>query len=79
MLGYMWFLIMYPNLGKGDTIKATYTLHIFPYLGLLFADLLRKIRRKAELVYWVIMVGLGLCFLHNLPASVTHYHFLRFL
>ena len=79
MLGYMWFLIMYPNPGKGDTIKATYMLHIFPYLGLLFADLLGKIRRNAELVYWVIMVGLGLCFLHNLPASVTHYHFLRFL
>jgi len=79
MLGYMWFLIMYPNPGKGDTIKATYTLHIFPYLGLLFADMLGKIRRKAELVYWVIMVGLGLIFFHNLPASVTHYHFLRFL
>lgn len=79
MVGYMWFLIMYPNRGKGDTIKAAYALQIFPYLAFLVGDLLQKVERKSHLVYWLIMAGLGLVFLHNLPASFTHYHFLRFL
>ena len=37
LVGYMWFVIRYPSLGKGDTIKAIYLLHIFPSLAILGA------------------------------------------
>ena len=42
-LFYAWFLIQYPNLGKGDTIKATYLLHSFPYLAMLAAGFLESL------------------------------------
>lgn len=77
MMGYFWFLIMYPIPGKGDTIKATYVIQIFPYLAILGGYWLNRIKNRIAWGYWVILLALGICFLHNLPASVTHYSFLR--
>ena len=45
LVGYMWFVIRYPSLGKGDTIKPIYLLHIFPSLAILGALLLGQIRK----------------------------------
>ena len=71
--GYLWFLIMYPNAGKGDTIKATYLLHAFPLVALMVAMLLAVIRERKRLVYQLVMLLLIAVWLHNLPAMVTHY------
>jgi hypothetical protein len=69
LLGYGWFLIRFPNLGKGDTIKATYLLHIFSLLAILTADYLRQIRVPSSglLIVWVMLM------IHNSSAIVTHY------
>ena len=79
MVGYMWFLIMYPNLGKGDTIKATYALHVFPFLAILVGEFLARIKNISNPLYWIVLASLGLVFLHNLPASLSHFHFFRLL
>jgi hypothetical protein len=68
-IGYFWFLIRFPAPGKGDTIKATYMLQIFPPLALLTADFLRRIRvpPAALLAAWAVLMA------HNLPAMITHF------
>jgi hypothetical protein len=73
LAGYFWFLVMYPNLGKGDTIKATYLLQTFPFIALLVGIMLQIIREKKRLVYRIIMLFLVIVWLHNLPAMLTHY------
>lgn len=73
MVGYFGFLIMYPSLGKGDTIKATYALQIFPFLAILVGILLARIKEQSHFLYWLILGGLGLSFVHNLAAMITNY------
>jgi hypothetical protein len=72
LLGYLWFLIGYPNLGKGDTIKATYLLHVFPFLAVLGGDFLRCAGDRWPRATRAVEVLLILVALHNLPALVTH-------
>ncbi len=73
MAGYLWFLIMYPSPGKGDTIKASFVLHIFPYVALLVGLLFERVRNRSRVLYGLILGGLGLTFIHNVPAMLTHY------
>jgi hypothetical protein len=72
LAGYGWFLIQYPS-DRGDTIKATYLLHIFPYLAVLVGSLMSWIERKSRRLYILLLGGLGLVFLFNLPAMVSRY------
>lgn len=69
---YIWFLINYPN-SRGDTIKATYILHIFPLLALLAGEFLRQLHARTVIVYR-LTIGLGLLvFLHNMPVMITRF------
>jgi len=68
-LGYLWFLIRFPDIGKGETIKAMYMLHIFAPLALLTADFVRRIR--VPLNAWV--VAWALLMVHNAGAVTTHF------
>lgn len=68
--GYLWFLILYPNLEKGDTIKATYLLHTFPLLALLAASALERLPKWGQ---WVVWVGLGGTAVYLTPLFFTHY------
>ncbi len=71
--GYLWFLIMYPNLGKGDTIKASYLLHVFPLAAILVGVFLEYINKKSKYFFGMIIGGLALVFVHNFLAMITHY------
>jgi hypothetical protein len=71
--GYFWFLIMYPNRGKGDTIKATYMIQAVPFIALLAGVFLSRIQKKSRLFYFLIIGGIGMVFVHNFPAMITHY------
>jgi len=74
LVGYLYFVIMFPNLKKGaDTVKATYMLQIFPPLALLGGEILRRIRERAVPVYRTLLVLLTVVCLHNLPAMFTRY------
>lgn len=74
MTGYFWFLIMYPRIGKGDTIKATYVLQVFPFLAVLVGSLLEYVEQKSPFVYRLILGGFCISLVHNLNAMVTHYY-----
>jgi hypothetical protein len=73
MAGYLWFLIMYPSIGKGDTIKASFVLHAFPYIAIMVGFLLERVRNRSRVLYGLILGGLGLSYIHNFPAMLTHY------
>ncbi|MFN7956595.1 MAG: hypothetical protein U0610_33130 [bacterium] len=73
LVGYAWFLLMYPNPDKGDTIKATYLLQIFPLWAVLGGDWLARLHARAPRAARWIAVLLAAVFLHNLPALVTRY------
>jgi hypothetical protein len=71
--GYLWFLIMYPVHRTGDTIKATYLLHVFPLIAILVGDFFENIKKKSKYFFAMIIGGLGLVFIHNLLTMITHY------
>lgn len=72
LAGYGWFWIQYPN-NRGDTIKATYVLQLYPFIALLLGNWLAQVERKSARLYLFLITGLGLVTLHNLPTMVTHY------
>lgn len=70
---YMYFLISYPEMIRGTTIKATYILQGLLVLPLLGAEFLEQIQLRSRSVY-AIMVGLvGLVWVHNLGTIITKY------
>jgi hypothetical protein len=72
-LGYFAFLILYPDLGKGDTIKATYMLQVFPFLAVLGAELLVSVRDRSAAVYHLLAALLAVSAALNAPLLFTRY------
>ncbi len=73
LAGYAWFLIRYPNPDKGDTIKASYMLHLYPFLALLSGQVLQRIKIASPIAGRILVFLLFAVLLHNLPAMITHY------
>lgn len=74
-LGYLWFVISYPTV-SGDTIKATYIIHLFILLPLLIAQEATSVGRWKNQVFFVTIAVCGLVVLHNFPAMITRYVFI---
>ncbi|MCX6244381.1 MAG: glycosyltransferase family 39 protein [Bacteroidetes bacterium] len=74
--GYFWFLIAFPSLENGCTIKATYVLQIMPSVALLVGNFLERIRNRSVIGYRLIMAGLAVVFVHNIFTMLSHYWFL---
>ena len=71
-IGYMWFLIKYPNYSKGDTIKATFILQLIqllPFFGSIFVIHNLKNKWIFNLIYSVIIFIL----IYNIPAMISRY------
>jgi hypothetical protein len=64
---------------KGDTIKATYVLHLFPLVAVFAGAFLSGLQGKSKLLYRFAVLGLLLTAVHNIFAMVTHYSWHRFL
>lgn len=72
-IGFLWFLINY-SYGNATTAKATYMLHIFPFLALLSAGGLLELGRYSKRALLFVLFLLGLVVLHNLPMFFTNYN-----
>jgi 4-amino-4-deoxy-L-arabinose transferase-like glycosyltransferase len=72
-LGYVFALILFPSPLRGDTIKATYVLHIAPCVALLFGLLAARLEQKQPKLFAWMLALLCLVDVHNLPAMITHY------
>ena len=71
--GYLWFLIQYPMPDKGDTIKATYLLHIFPFTAILAANWMEHFRTRHPRLYRAAWVMLLLTAVAAAPLWLTRY------
>ncbi|HUH99120.1 MAG TPA: hypothetical protein VLZ89_17300 [Anaerolineales bacterium] len=71
-LGYLWFVYRY-FIQTNLVIKATYTIQFFIALLFLFAAFMEVIRKRSPLACTLILILLGLVFVHNLPALITRY------
>src|SRR5262249_50087968 len=71
LLGYTAFLIQYPSLKDGDTIKASYLLQIFPFLAVLGAATLDQLAQSRPKLRPVSLIILLAFFAHNLPVLLT--------
>ena len=72
-VGYLWFLIKYPERPSGDTIKATYIIQAFHLLAFLGLDYIEKIKEKSIKSYILILGALLFVYFHNIPAMITNY------
>jgi hypothetical protein len=70
---YVWFLVRYPNMGKGDTVKAGFMVHTIPCAALLVGALVDSVGRRHPRAARGLLVALLLVYLHNLPAMVTRF------
>lgn len=70
---YAWFLIRYPNLGKGDTVKAGFMVHTIPCAALLVGALVDRLGQFHPRAASALLGALLLVYLHNLPAMVTRF------
>jgi hypothetical protein len=70
---YLYFLVIFPVPDQGDTIKATYILHVLIVLPFLGAEFLERLRVRSSTLYALNMGILGLVWVHNLPAMITRY------
>ncbi len=68
--GYLWFIIRYPDI-DGDTIKATYLLHIFPLTAILAGVFLLELRQRYPNLWRLVVATLVIVILHNLPVLFT--------
>lgn len=73
LAGYFWFLVRYPDPPLGTTIKASYTLHVFPFLALLAGNVIDSLRQRSNMAYRIAVSSLGIVLIHNLGAVFTHY------
>ena len=73
LLGYLWFLIKYPELKTGDTIKATYLIQMFHLIVFISAQQLIKIKNLNPKVYKFITSTFIFIFFHNLSAMLSHF------
>lgn len=73
IVGYLWFLISYPEFPSGDTNKATYIVQLFNLIIIyssIYLDYLSKNRKKT---YNIVMIYLLFAFVHNFSSYLSHF------
>jgi len=74
-VGYLWFLISYPQLPTGDTIKSTYIIQLFHLLAFLSASFLEDIEKSNNKKYLALITLLLFAYIHNFSTYLSHFPF----
>tara|TARA_B100001287_G_C22656114_1_gene517802 strand:+ start:353 stop:1717 length:1365 start_codon:yes stop_codon:yes gene_type:complete len=72
-LGYMWFLVTYPSLPTGDTIKSTYIIQLFHLIAIISASYLEDLEKSNLKRYIVFISSLAFCYFYNFSAYLSHF------
>lgn len=73
ILGYMWFLIKYPEIPQGGTIKATYMIQFFHLITIPSIFYLYYLEASNKKIYlWVVSI-LSFVFIHNFSTYLSHF------
>jgi len=73
LVGYLWFLIKYPEFPTGDTNKATYMIQLFHLMAILSSGYLDKLKLEKTKIYPIIIFTLALVYIHNFSAALTNF------
>ncbi|HZI93169.1 MAG TPA: hypothetical protein VFE84_02920 [Patescibacteria group bacterium] len=71
MAGYFWFMLVFLSHGKGEAIKGTYVLQIFPFVAILGAEQLVEIWQRHARAARALTFMLAVTAAHNLPVLFT--------
>lgn len=72
-IGYFWFLVSYPEIPSGDTIKSTYIIQLFHLLALSAAIYLERIKESNLKRYNIMVMTLIIIYFHNISAMLSHF------
>tara|TARA_A100001015_G_scaffold314822_1_gene425194 strand:- start:2243 stop:3157 length:915 start_codon:yes stop_codon:yes gene_type:complete len=72
-LGYLWFLIKYPEIPSGDTIKSSYIIQMFHLIAFISSLYLEKIKEKSKTSFTFIIFCLLAVFTHNISSMMSHF------
>ena len=72
-IGYLWFLVSYPEIPSGDTIKSTYIIQMFHLLAFSAAIYLEEIKESNLKKYNIIVLVLFIVYFHNIPSMLSHF------
>ncbi len=73
LIGYLWFLISYPELPTGDTNKASYIIQIFNLMIFLGSIFLYNLKDKNTTLYKSVIFYLIILFIHNFDSYLSHF------
>lgn len=73
--GYILFLIIYPELPTGDTIKSTYMLQLFHLILFVVAIKIDDYKFKNLKLYNLIILFFLISYIHNFSTYLSHYNF----
>ena len=72
-IGYLWFLIKYPEIPSGDTIKSTYIIQMFHLIAFTSSLYLEKIKEKNKPFFTFVIFCLLAVFTHNISSMMSHF------
>jgi hypothetical protein len=73
--GYLLFLIIYPELPTGDTIKSTYMLQLFHLILFITAVKIDDYKYKNFKLYNLVILFFLIAYVHNFSTYLSHYNF----
>ena len=71
--GYLWFLVTYPELPTGDTIKSSYIIQLFHLIAIVSASYLEDLQKTNLKRYSAVILLLTFCYFHNFSAYLSHF------
>lgn len=72
-VGYLWFLIKYPEIPQGGTIKATYMIQFFHLCTIPLFFYLDHYQKTKPKVYIFLIILLAFVFGHNFNSYLSHF------
>ena len=71
-IGFLWFLLSYYE-STGDTIKATYFIHVFHLIILMAAVYLQVLKNSNRKFYNLVLILLSIIFVLNFQTYLSHF------
>ena len=75
LIGYLWFLVTYPDFPTGDTNKGSYIIQVINLSVLLSAVVVKKLKKNYNRSYNYFIIYLIILFVHNFSSYISHFPF----
>jgi len=79
LIGFLWFVISYPEKTDGDTVKSTYIIQAIILLPLVVGMYVNELLKKHAIIWLLLIFMYGLIFIINFVAFFSHSVSLSFI